>query len=140
MEADYDKQLKESQTQEDVVVRWDMGLNKKRLAFFTLPKLEQGDIRLAVGDEIVLRYKGELHAAWQATCHVLKIPNSTSMFFHALMFLNLEVGWWCLFIFWLVADISDEIMVELVKDDKAPIMCTHNFAVDFVWKSVSFDR
>ncbi|KAJ3043729.1 ATP-dependent helicase NAM7 [Rhizophlyctis rosea] len=112
MEADYDKQLKESQTQEDVVVRWDMGLNKKRLAYFQLPKLEQGDIRLAVGDEIVLRYKGELSAAWQATCHVLKIPNN----------------------------ISDEIMVELVRDDKAPTACTHNFAVDFVWKSVSFDR
>ncbi len=30
LEADYDKKMKESQTQEDAVVRWGMGLNMKR--------------------------------------------------------------------------------------------------------------
>ena len=30
-EADYDKQMKESNTKEDLVVHWDMGLNKKRI-------------------------------------------------------------------------------------------------------------
>lgn len=34
LEADYDKKLKESQTQDGVSVRWDMGLNKKRVAIF----------------------------------------------------------------------------------------------------------
>ena len=42
MEADYDKKLKESQTQDDIVVRWDLGLNQKRVAWFYLPKLESG--------------------------------------------------------------------------------------------------
>jgi len=42
MEADYDKKLKESQTQDDIVVRWDIGLNQKRIAWFYLPKLESG--------------------------------------------------------------------------------------------------
>ena len=37
LEADNDKKLKESQTQENIEVRWDLGLNKKRLAYF--PKL-----------------------------------------------------------------------------------------------------
>lgn len=76
MEADYDKRLKEAQTQDDVVVRWFMGLNQKRCAFFHLPKLEQGEIRLAVGDELVLKYKGELHANWDGKGHVIKVPDS----------------------------------------------------------------
>ncbi|KAJ3297740.1 ATP-dependent helicase NAM7 [Borealophlyctis nickersoniae] len=112
MEAKYDQMLKESQTQQDVVVRWDIGLNKKQLAFFQLPKLEQGDVRLAVGDELVLTYKGELHAPWHGKGHVIKVPNGT----------------------------SDDVMLELQRDDKTPTACTHNFAVDFVWKGTSFER
>eukprot|EP00434_Breviolum_minutum_P014951 symbB.v1.2.013182.t1/scaffold927.1/size151520/2 len=38
MEADYDKKVKESQSQENVVVRWDIGLNKKRIAYFHFTK------------------------------------------------------------------------------------------------------
>ena len=76
IEADYDKRLKESQTQTDVTVRWDMGLNHKRIAWFNLPKLESGEVRLAVGDELRLRYQGELHKPWEGVGHVLKIPNS----------------------------------------------------------------
>ena len=36
MEADYDRKAKESQVMTDTVVRWgDMGLNQKRVAYFT---------------------------------------------------------------------------------------------------------
>nr|QTH36738.1 regulator of nonsense transcripts 1 variant [Homo sapiens] len=59
LEADYDKKLKESQTQDNITVRWDLGLNKKRIAYFTLPKTDS-DMRLMQGDEICLRYKGDL--------------------------------------------------------------------------------
>lgn len=76
IEADYDKRLKESQTQENLVVRWDMGLNQKRVAWFNLPKLESGEVRLAVGDELRLKYNGELHKPWEGVGHVIKIPNS----------------------------------------------------------------
>lgn len=76
IEADYDKRLKESQTQTDIAVRWDLGLNQKRVAWFCLPKLESGEVRLAVGDELRLRYAGELHKAWEGVGHVIKIPNS----------------------------------------------------------------
>ncbi|TPX55251.1 hypothetical protein PhCBS80983_g05470 [Powellomyces hirtus] len=110
MEADYDKKMKESQTQDEVVVRWDQGLNKKRLACFVLPKLELGDVRLAVGDELLLRYKGELiKGSWEGHGHVIKIPNN-------------------------------EVVLELKKDERTPTHCTHNFTVDFVWKATSFDR
>ncbi|GAA6004679.1 hypothetical protein JCM10207_000978 [Rhodosporidiobolus poonsookiae] len=112
IEADYDKRLKESQTQESLVVRWDMGLNQKRIAWFNLPKLESGEVRLAVGDELRLRYNGELHKPWEGVGHVIKVPNN----------------------------VSDEIALELRRSDGAPIDCTHNFSADFVWKSTSFDR
>lgn len=81
IEADYDKRLKESQTQTDITVRWDLGLNQKRVAWFVLPKLESGEVRLAVGDELRLRYAGELHKAWDGVGHVIKIPNSKLFFF-----------------------------------------------------------
>ncbi|KAI8895408.1 hypothetical protein BC833DRAFT_162085 [Globomyces pollinis-pini] len=112
LEADYDKKMKESQTQEQVVVRWSMGLNMKRVANFILPRLELGDIRLAPGDELLLKYKGELHPYWERRGHVIKIPDSH----------------------------SDEVAIELKRDDKTPIDCSHNFSVDFVWKPTSFDR
>jgi regulator of nonsense transcripts 1 len=80
IEADYDKRLKESQTQTDITVRWDLGLNQKRVAWFCLPKLESGEVRLAVGDELRLRYAGELHKAWEGVGHVIKIPNSLFRF------------------------------------------------------------
>ncbi|KDQ07256.1 hypothetical protein BOTBODRAFT_613657 [Botryobasidium botryosum FD-172 SS1] len=112
IEADYDKRLKESQTQTDIVVRWDLGLNKKRVAWFNLPKLESGEVRLAVGDELRLRYAGELHKPWEGVGHVIKIPNN----------------------------VSDEIALELRRAEGVPSECTHNFSADFVWKSTSFDR
>ncbi|RUS31224.1 hypothetical protein BC938DRAFT_478225 [Jimgerdemannia flammicorona] len=112
MEADYDKKLKESQTCDDIVVRWDIGLNQKRIAWFFFPKLEMGEVRLAVGDELRLRYRGELHDPWECVGHVIKIPNN----------------------------VSDEVALELRRNDNTPADCTHNFSVDFVWKSTSFDR
>ena len=43
LEADYDKKLKESQTQDNMSVRWDLGLNKKRIAYFHMPKANDGN-------------------------------------------------------------------------------------------------
>ncbi|KAF0047111.1 hypothetical protein F2P81_000744 [Scophthalmus maximus] len=75
LEADYDKKLKESQTQDNITVRWDLGLNKKRIAYFTLPKTDS-DMRLMQGDEICLRYKGDLAPPWKGIGHVIKVPDS----------------------------------------------------------------
>ena len=115
IEADYDRKLKESQSQDGLVVRWDYGLNNKHLASFTLPKLELGDVKLAVGDEMRLRYTGELRPHWEGVGYVIKIPNNQ----------------------------SDEVTVELrAKGDlkSVPTDCTHNFCADYVWKATSFDR
>lgn len=111
LEADYDKKLKESQTQDNIVVRWDFGLNKKRICYFNLPKAND-EMKLMHGDELRIRYMGELHKHWSGVGHVIKIPDNH----------------------------SDEIAIELKSNAGVPIECTVNFVVDFVWKSTSFDR
>jgi len=115
IEADYDKKLKESQSQDGLIVRWDLGLNNKHLASFVLPKLELGDVKLAVGDEMRIKYTGELRSPWEGVGYVIKIPNNQ----------------------------SDEVTIELrAKGDhkSVPTECTHNFTADYVWKATSFDR
>eukprot|EP01114_Cavostelium_apophysatum_P010426 TRINITY_DN2410_c0_g1_i4.p1 TRINITY_DN2410_c0_g1~~TRINITY_DN2410_c0_g1_i4.p1 ORF type:complete len:829 (-),score=214.57 TRINITY_DN2410_c0_g1_i4:196-2682(-) len=75
LEADYDKKMKESQTQAGITVRWDMGLNKKRVAHFLFPKADN-ELRLVPGDELRLRYNGDsTHSPWQCVGHVIKITN-----------------------------------------------------------------
>lgn len=115
MEADDDRRLKESQTQGDIEVRWDLGLNKKRWAYFCLPKANE-EMRLMAGDELRLRYIGDGHKPWSGVGHVIKVPNSK--FF----------------------DYGEEVGIELKIGAGAPIEHKKDFIVEFVWKSTSFDR
>jgi hypothetical protein len=39
LEADYDKNMKEAQRRDGINVRWDVGLNKKKLAYFFFPQV-----------------------------------------------------------------------------------------------------
>lgn len=146
----YDKRVKEAQTQENITVRWDMGLNKRRIAWYTpanqplsppprrlyfnfsqlsssrlgsaqLDTLTKArsfrftpttgqEIRLVTGDELMLRYAGDLgHPSWECVAHVIRIHN-------------------------------EEVAAELRSNQGAPIDLTHNFTVTFVWKATSFDR
>ena len=90
--------MKESQTESEITVRWDMGLNQRRLAWFCMPKLESGELRLAPGDELKLKFVGStgtglggmkgMHAfnknwansggeqMWEGVGAVVKVPNS----------------------------------------------------------------
>jgi regulator of nonsense transcripts 1 len=90
--------MKEAQTENDITIRWDMGLNQKRLAWFSMPKLESGEVRLAVGDELRMKFVGATGGAmggmkglqalnkgswgggggemWESVGSVVKIPNS----------------------------------------------------------------
>jgi regulator of nonsense transcripts 1 len=115
MESDYDKKLKEAQSEDNLQVRWDVGLNNKHMASFILPKIESGDVKLAVGDEMRLKYKGDLRPAWEGVGYVIKIPNNQ----------------------------SDEVTLELRKsgnDKLVPTDVTTNFSADYVWKATSYDR
>ncbi|EPY79917.1 regulator of nonsense transcripts 1 [Camelus ferus] len=138
LEADYDKKLKESQTQDNITVRWDLGLNKKRIAYFTLPKTDS-DMRLMQGDEICLRYKGDLAPLWKGIGHVIKVPDKEGL---PPQYPNAGSSERLLTRVKLnsVADYGDEIAIELRSSVGAPVEVTHNFQVDFVWKSTSFDR
>ncbi|CAN8267228.1 unnamed protein product [Cochlearia groenlandica] len=110
LEADYDKMMKESQSKENLTVRWDIGLNKKRVAYFVFPK-EENELRLVPGDELRLRYSGDAaHPAWQSVGHVIKLTA------------------------------QEEVALELRANQGVPIDVNHGFCVDFVWKSTSFDR
>ncbi|KAL1213952.1 Regulator of nonsense transcripts 1 [Cardamine amara subsp. amara] len=110
LEADYDKMMKESQSKESLTVRWDIGLNKKRVAYFVFPK-EENELRLVPGDELRLRYSGDAaHPAWQSVGHVIKLTA------------------------------QEEVALELRANQGVPIDVNHGFSVDFVWKSTSFDR
>ncbi|KAJ1799779.1 ATP-dependent RNA helicase [Coemansia sp. RSA 2399] len=112
VEADYDRRMKEAQTEDGVAVRWDSGLNRRRLAYFRLPKYELGEVRLAVGDELRLSYSGDLLTEnWSASGNVIKLPGNT----------------------------SDEICVEMSSVDTL-LNIASGFSVDFVWKSTTFDR
>uniref|UniRef100_A0A2P2LM33 Uncharacterized protein n=1 Tax=Rhizophora mucronata TaxID=61149 RepID=A0A2P2LM33_RHIMU len=110
LEADYDKMMKESQSKDNVTVRWDVGLNKKRIAYFVFPK-EDNELRLVPGDELRLRYSGDAaHPAWQSVGHVIKLTA------------------------------QEEVALELRSSQGVPVDLNHGFSVDFVWKSTSFDR
>ncbi|KAL7744743.1 hypothetical protein ACLKA6_007049 [Drosophila palustris] len=111
LEADYDKKLKESATQENIEVRWDVGLNKKTIAYFTLAKTDS-DMKLMHGDELRLRYVGDLYNSWSEIGHVIKVPDN----------------------------FGDDVGLELKCSSNAPVKCTSNFSVDFIWKCTSFDR
>jgi len=91
--------------------RWDVGLNKKRVAYFHFAKANE-DMKLMHGDELRLRYVGELHKPWSGVGHVIKIPDN----------------------------FGDEVAIELKSNAGVPTDCSHNFVIDFVWKSTSFDR
>ncbi|CAL1401787.1 unnamed protein product [Linum trigynum] len=110
LEADYDKMMKESQSKDNLTVRWDIGLNKKRVAYFVFPK-EDNELRLVPGDELRLRYSGDAaHPAWQSVGHVIKLTA------------------------------QEEVALELRASQGVPIDVNHGLSVDFVWKSTSFDR
>ena len=46
LEADYDKELNESQTRENITVRWDIALNQKRIAYFNFSRQDGGTYSL----------------------------------------------------------------------------------------------
>ena len=107
LEADYDKQMKEAQTQEGVTVRWDMGLNKKRIAYFTFAQKDT-DMRLVTGDELLLRRAGDgQRAAWQCQGTVVRLTA------------------------------AEEVGLELRSQANVPIDTHHGFSVDLAWNHTS---
>lgn len=115
IEADHDRTQKESQSKDGLRVRWDVGLNKRRLAYFSFPADEE-ITRLVVGDALRLRHSGYPSketpgAPWTGEGVVLKFTD------------------------------REEVVLELRSGaNDAPVEETLGFSVDFLWNSISFDR
>ena len=82
LEADYDKRMKESQTQSDLTVRWDYNLNKKKIVHFKLPRGRgETELRVVPGDELLLIYSGDFGNPninhWEGKGNVTKIDDMT---------------------------------------------------------------
>ena len=58
LEADYDKKMKESQTKDNITIRWETGLNLKKVAYFVFPS-DDYELRLVAGDELRITHKKE---------------------------------------------------------------------------------
>lgn len=71
LEADYDKSLKEAQARDNVTVRWDVALNKKRLAHFVFSK-DDSELRVMPGDELKLKHScpGTFMLHTHMSCHM----------------------------------------------------------------------
>lgn len=113
LEGDYDKNLKESQALEHIQVKWALGLNNRHLASFTLSTFETSDLKVAVGDEIILRYSGNQGEPWEGHGYILRLPNAY----------------------------QEEFTLELNPSKIIPpTQLTTDFTAEFVWKGTSYDR
>ena len=112
VEAEYDKRLKESLVQHNVTVRWEETPGRRILVWLRLPQLESGELRLAVGDELLLKYSGSLVTPWESHVNVVRMPPSSSM----------------------------EVAAELPAGTVAPTECTMDYTVEFIWVGVTYQR
>jgi len=62
LETENDRKMKEEQSRSGVTVRWDVGFNKKRVAYFVIPQTSDGEVKLLVGDELRLKHD---NSKWQ---------------------------------------------------------------------------
>jgi regulator of nonsense transcripts 1 len=76
LEAAYDKQMKDNQSRDNITVRWDVALNRKKLAYFFFPK-DDNDLRLMPGDELKLRHRNASNRGpWEGLGNVIRFDQS----------------------------------------------------------------
>lgn len=111
MEADYDKQIKESLSEDSIRVHWDKTLTGKCIATFRFRGHSAEQSRIMVGDELRIKLGEGSHFVygkpWEGEGYVKGI-------------------------------VDGEIELEL-KTTSHPDM-TDDFVVEYIWKSTSYDR
>lgn len=116
IEADYDKAMKESRGLNYISVDWTMSLNNKYLASFYFSTSDAYDLKVAVGDEMILRYDGpELDEPWEGSGYIIRLPDSH----------------------------QEEYTLEMIHSknhSKPPIHINNRFTAEFVWKGTSYER
>mmetsp|Transcript_16721 Transcript_16721/g.38610 ORF Transcript_16721/g.38610 Transcript_16721/m.38610 type:complete len:1046 (+) Transcript_16721:174-3311(+) len=113
IEADYDRQMKESLTEEHISVRWEKSLAGKNVATFTFHRLAVEQSRIMVGDELRLKLG-------DGAAYLYNKPWE-------------GIGY--------VKGISDgEVELELRTSGNVPDQIHDDYIVEYIWKSTSFDR
>eukprot|EP00536_Pseudo-nitzschia_multiseries_P017192 jgi/Psemu1/224056/e_gw1.1423.1.1 len=113
IEADYDRQMKESLTEEHISVRWEKSLAGKNVATFTFHRLAVEQSRIMVGDELRLKLGDGAQYLYNKPWE--------------------GIGY--------VKGISDgEVELELRTSGNVPDSIHDDYIVEYIWKSTSFDR
>ncbi|VDK35263.1 unnamed protein product [Taenia asiatica] len=111
LEAEYDRKIKESIKLEKVCVRWEVALNRKRVAYFRIPGANEGpELRIIHGDELILiKSRGLEEETMEG--HVTKIPDN----------------------------FSDEVALEMESIPES-FTNAPSYTVVFKWKGTTYDR
>mmetsp|Transcript_32338 Transcript_32338/g.50133 ORF Transcript_32338/g.50133 Transcript_32338/m.50133 type:complete len:1034 (+) Transcript_32338:241-3342(+) len=113
IEADYDRQIKESLTEESIQVRWDKSLSGKNVATFSFHRMAVEQSRIMVGDELRLKLgEGAQYLygkQWEGVGYVKGI-------------------------------IDGEVELELRTGGNVPDQIHDDYVVEYIWKSTSYDR
>lgn len=112
VEEAYDRKLKESLVQHDISVRWEPERGGNYLVWLRMPQLESGEIRIAIGDELLLKGAGTMGQPWQARVIVVRFAPTNSM----------------------------EVACEVPGQLRPPTDSVSNFTVEFVWIGVTYKR
>jgi regulator of nonsense transcripts 1 len=113
IEADYDRQIKESLTEESIAVRWDKSLAGKNIATFSFHRMAVEQSRIMVGDELRLKLGDGAQylygKQWEGVGYVKNIMDG-------------------------------EVEIELRTGGNVPDQIHDDYIVEYIWKSTSYDR
>mmetsp|Transcript_25711 Transcript_25711/g.38818 ORF Transcript_25711/g.38818 Transcript_25711/m.38818 type:complete len:978 (+) Transcript_25711:1-2934(+) len=113
MEADYDKQIKESLTEDSIRINWDKSLTGRNIVTFSFGRHSAEQSRIMVGDELRVKL-GEggqylYGKAWEGVGYVKDL-------------------------------VDGEVELELRTTGNIPDTITDDYVVEYIWKSTSYDR
>jgi regulator of nonsense transcripts 1 len=113
IEADYDRSIKESLTEESISVRWEKSLSGKNVASFTFHRMAVEQSRIMAGDELRLKLgEGASYLygkPWEGVGYVKGI-------------------------------VDGEVELELRSSGNVPDSIHDDYVVEYIWKSTSYDR
>lgn len=112
IEAEYEKDAKESKIFENLTVRWVKGLNGKLRAYFDFPFSNQKELAVTLDEEMSLKYTGDYHPPWEGVGRIIKLPS----------YYEMEIG------------------IELPDTIDVPSDFTEDFTAGLVWNSIKYDR
>ena len=138
IESDYDKALKESKGLNYISIDWSKSLNNKNLASFYFSTIDSSELKVSIGDEMLLKYDGpEVDTPWVGKGYIIKLPDSRQETY------TLEMDPYYFH------EELDENGTESnntrhnhhnKKLIEPPLHVNNRFTAEFVWKGISYER